>query len=133
SIALPAVNVYGARSEIVRSVAIPLTPGLSFVDTERATVTVTIAEITSTLRITTAVMVDGLGAGLDATLEPGNVTIVVEGPLPVLNALASGEIRASIDLAGRGAGVYSVAVEVTVPDGVTVVSVQPADVTVTIR
>lgn len=133
SIALPAVNVNGARSEIVRSVAIPLPPGLSFVDTERATVTVTIADITSTLRITMAVDVDGLVSGRDATLEPGNVTVVVQGPLPVLNALANGDIRATIDLSGRGAGVHSAPVTVTVPDGVEIVSMQPGEVTVTIR
>lgn len=133
SIALPAVNVNGARSEIVRSVAIPLPPGLSFVDTERATVTVTIAEITSTLRIAMAVDVLGLTPGSDTTLEPGNVTVVVEGPLPVLNALASGDIRATIDVSDRGPGVYSVPVTVTVPDGVEIVSMQPEEVTVTIR
>lgn len=132
SIALPAVNVNASRTDIVRSVAIPLPPGLSFVDTERATVTVSISAITSTLRVTTAIDVLNLNPALQAELEPGNVTLVLEGPLPVLNALLSGDIDATVNLAGRTQGTHTVPLDVVLPEGLIAVSVQPTSVTVTI-
>ncbi|MEX2373933.1 MAG: CdaR family protein, partial [Dehalococcoidia bacterium] len=92
AIALPAVNVNGARSDIARSVAIPIPQGLSFVDTERALITVTIAQIEGSLRTSSAVEFEGLGANLAATLDVDNVVIHLSGPLPVLNALGDGDL-----------------------------------------
>ncbi len=131
AIALPSVNVNAARTDIVRSVAVPLPPGLSFVDRERATVTVSIAPMTGTLRMRLAVTTEGLVGGATALVDPGNIEVVLEGPLPVLNALGTADVRATVDLIGR-VGTVNVPVEVTVPEGVTLVSVQPQSVTVTI-
>lgn len=131
AIALPSVNVNAARTDIVRSVAVPLPPGLSFVDRERATVTVSIAPMTGTLRMRLAVTTEGLVGGATALVDPGNIEVVLEGPLPVLNALGTADVRATVDLIGR-VGAVNVPVEVTVPEGVTLVSVQPQSVTVTI-
>ncbi|GMU41760.1 MAG: hypothetical protein AMXMBFR23_26260 [Chloroflexota bacterium] len=131
AIALPSVNVNAARTDIVRSVAVPLPPGLAFVDRERATVTVSIAPMTGTLRMRLAVTTEGLVGGATALVDPGNIEVVLEGPLPVLNALGTADVRATVDLIGR-VGTVNVPVEVTVPEGVTLVSVQPQSVTVTI-
>lgn len=131
SIALPSVNVNGARTDIVRSVAVPLPPGLAFVDRERATVTVSIAPMTGRLRMRLAVTTEGLAGGSTALVDPGNIEVVLEGALPVLNALGTADVRATADLIGR-VGTVTVPVQVTVPEGVTLVSVQPQSVTVTI-
>ena len=130
AITLPPVNVNGARSDIVRSVAIPLPPGLEFAGNERATVTVTIEPISGALR--TSLAVRGEGLGLRATFEPATVQVLMEGPLPVLNALPPGEPGAFVDLRGLSSGTYDLPVEVRLPDGVELQSVQPETVTVTI-
>jgi len=132
TIDLPAVNVNGARTDIVRSMAIPLPPGLSFVDTERATVTVTVTAIPSTLETTVAVVAGGLGTALDASFDVPNISLVLEGPLPVLNTLTGADLGVVVDVSGRPPGVYTLPVEVSPPDGVEVLSVQPGNVTVTI-
>lgn len=132
SIALPPVNVNGARSDIARSVAIPLPEGLSFVDVERATITVTIEEIEGSLRTMVAVTPENLGANLNAAFLQPNVTVLMSGPLPVLNALVAGDLVVTVDLAGLEAGEHRVPVEVQAPEGVRVESVQPEEVTVTI-
>lgn len=131
SIALPSVNVNAARTDIVRSVAIPLPPGLSFVDRERATVTVSIAPMSGSFRLSLAVATEGLASGASATVTPGNIEVVLEGPLPVLNALGTADVRATVDLIGR-VGTVTVPVSITVPEGVTIASVQPQSVAVTI-
>ena len=132
SIALPSVNMNGARTDIVRSVAIPLPEGLSFVDTERATVTVTVVPAEGSLRTIEVVEVEGLGSGLRATVAPSEVDVVLRGPLPVLNALEAGDLRVLVDAAGRGPGTHDLPLRVEAPEGVTVEPVQPGTATVTI-
>ncbi len=132
AIALPSVNVNGTRTDIVRSVAIPLPEGLGFVDVERATITVSVSAVEGSLRTTAAVVIEGLDANLSAQSTPGAVSVVLSGPLPVLNALTADDLRAVVDGSGRAVGVYNVPLEVTAPEGVTVESVQPANVNVTI-
>jgi YbbR domain-containing protein len=132
TIALPAVNVNGARSDIVRSVAVPLPSGLAFVNVERVTITVTLEPLAGSIGATLLVTEQGLAATQQATFDPQNVRVVLEGPLPLLNALAPGEVTAFVDLAGLPAGVHTRAVEFDAPEGVTIRSVQPESVTVTI-
>lgn len=132
AIALPPVNVNGARTDIVRSVAIPLPTGISFVDTERATITVTIVPADGALQTSETVEVQGLGPGLSVDGGGGVVTLTLRGPLPVLNALEPDDVRVIADASGRGAGQHDLSVNVTAPDGVSVESVQPDVVTVTI-
>lgn len=132
-IRLPAVSVAGARSDVVRSVQIPLPAGISYVDRDRATVTVTITPASGSRRTTLAIEVLNVAPGRVARVQgSGVVDIVLEGPLPVLNAMAAGELRASIDVGGASTGTLTLQVNVRAPDGVTVKSVLPASVAVTI-
>lgn len=131
-IALPVVNVNGARTDIVRSIAVPLPPGLAFVNTERVTVTLTIEPTSGSLRTSVALETAGLSGSLRASASPDAVTVTLEGPLPLLNALLSGDVRAVIDLGGLGVGTHTVPVTVEAPEGITVEAVQPESVTVTI-
>ncbi len=133
SITLPPVNVNGARSDIVRSVAIPLPENLAFVNTERATITVTIEAIVGSTRTTVLPTPLNLESGLQATFDPVNVQVALSGPLPVLNALSSADFAAEVDLNGLGAGTYTLPVRVRVPEGVNADSVQPESVTVTLN
>jgi len=132
AVALAPVNVNGARSDIVRSVAIPLLEGLNFVSTERATVTVTIEAAEGSLRTTVAPVPINLSDTLRATFEPPGVAVELRGPLPVLNALAPGDVVAEVDLAGLAVGTYTLPVHIRAPEGIEAPSVQPESVTVTI-
>jgi YbbR domain-containing protein len=70
--------------------------------------------------------------GLVARVNPGSVTVIVDGPLPKLNALQAGAVRATVDASNLGAGTADVRVDTTAPEGVTVRQVQPATVSVTL-
>lgn len=130
---LPAVSVNGVRSDVVRSVQIPTPEGLSLVDRDRATVTVTVAPATGSLRTRLAVDVTAVGVGrVGRVAGSGSVEVILEGPLPVLNALAPGEVRATVDASGATTGTLTLPVTIRTPEGITVQSVQPATVTVTI-
>lgn len=132
SIALAPVNVNGARSDIVRSVAIPVPDELQFVNVERATITVTLEAVNGSIQTSLAPVPVGLGDGLQASFDPGGVEVDLTGPLPVLNALNPTEFAAEVDLAGLLPGTYTLPVRMRVPEGVTADAVQPESVTVTI-
>jgi hypothetical protein len=53
--------------------------------------------------------------------------------MPTLSSLPPEQVLASVDTAGRGPGIYTLDVVVRAPAGVTVQTVQPSRVTVTIR
>lgn len=132
SLALPAVNVAGARADIARSLAIPLPPGVSLVDSQRATVTVNIAVVNGSQRATFAVQALNVPRGLVAQLARPNVEVVLSGPQPALNALLTGDVKVTVDIGARGAGAYTLPVVVSAPAGIVVQSVQPETVNVTI-
>ena len=132
AIPLAPVNVNGARSDIVRSVAIPLPEDLQFVSTERATITVTIEAVEGSTRTSTFPVAVNLGDGLQASFDPATIQVELTGPLPVLNALPPGEFAAEVDLAGLSPGTHTLPVRMRLPEGVTSTSVQPESVTVTI-
>lgn len=132
AISLAPVNVNGARSDIVRSVAIPLPEDLQFANTERATVTVTIEPVDGATRTSTFPVPVNLGEGLQASFDPSTIEVELTGPLPVLNALPPGEFAAEVDLAGLSPGTHTLPVRMRLPEGVSTTSVQPESVTVTI-
>jgi hypothetical protein len=53
--------------------------------------------------------------------------------VPTLAGLSAASVVAAVDVTGRGPGTYTLPVGVTAPGGTTLESVQPQQVTVTIR
>jgi YbbR domain-containing protein len=78
------------------------------------------------------VEVVGLSPGLQAQLSPSTVDVILAGPLAVLNSLEPFNVHIRIDLTGRIAGTYQLTPIVIVPEGVTVQSILPGTVEVTI-
>ena len=96
-------------------------------------VTVTVQPLTGTRVFNTAIVVTGLAANLTADLDQTNVGVLLSGPVPTLASLPPEQVVASVDVTGRGPGTYMLDVAIRVPSGISVQTVQPARVTVTIR
>lgn len=128
---LPSVNISGARSDVARSVAIPLPSGVDFVGRDRATISVEIEPIRGRVRTAAALVAEGLPDDRSITFGEQNVTMVLEGSLPELNVII-GNIEAVVDVSDLGVGTFEVPVSIPLPDGVEIVSMQPESVTVTI-
>jgi YbbR domain-containing protein len=74
-----------------------------------------------------------LSAGQSAQISPSAVTVTVSGSGEAMAVLQANQIRAIVNLSGLASGSdLRRSVEVAVPPGVAVVSVDPADVTVTV-
>jgi len=126
-IVLPPVDVSGARADIARSVAIPPPPGVTTVAASRATVTVTVAQVSGAQRTTFGIQAQNV-----VRCAPPTIDVVLNGPIPTLNALLPDDVKVTVDVAGRTAGTYTLPIHVQTPEGVTVGFVQATSVEVTI-
>lgn len=77
-------------------------------------------------------VIRGLAPGLTRTISLRLVDLVVTGPLPVLEQLNDANVQVLADLSGLEPGVHSVRLMTVVPEGVTVVSLLPEQIDITI-
>lgn len=132
ALALPPVDVTGRSSGTSTPLRIPLPEGVSTTSELTATVTVAIVPTTGSVRLSVAPELSNVGEGLTATVDTTALVIVVQGPIPALDQLAVGDVHASIDLAGRTAGDYEEVPVIALPEGLSVLSVTPQTVSVTL-
>ena len=131
-IALPAVDVAGARADIARSLAVPLPQGVTAIGSSRATVSITIAQIGGAQRTTFGIQALNVPPGLRARFTSPTVEVVLNGPIPALSALLPEDVKVTVDVAGRTSGTYTLPIRVQVPDGITIGFVQATTAEVTI-
>jgi YbbR domain-containing protein len=115
------------------TVKLSLPTGVTLLKPTDVSVTVTVQPLTGTRVFNTAIVVTGLAASQAAELDQTNVGVLLSGPVPTLASLPPEQVVASVDVAGRTPGTYAIDVAVRVPSGVSVQTLQPARVTVTIR
>ncbi|HEU5287497.1 MAG TPA: CdaR family protein, partial [Candidatus Limnocylindria bacterium] len=127
------VDVTGFTASRTIRAALALPDGVSLMEPTDATVTVTVVPLAGTRPFYVAIQILNLATGTSAETDPGSVTVTLSGPQPALAGMATGQVVATVDAAGRAAGTYTVEVAVQVPSGTTAQSVQPARVTLTIR
>jgi YbbR domain-containing protein len=128
------IDVTGLNGNNSFRVPLLLPNGVTLLQPTDATVGVTVIPLAGTRPFPlVAVQVINLGTGLAAETDPTTVSAVVTGPVPALAALGPGDVTATVDAAGRGVGSFPADVVLKVPAGVTVSSLQPIRVTLTMR
>lgn len=78
------------------------------------------------------VKVDVLGSGLIARTIPDNVSITLQGHLPILRSIRKDGLRAFVQTQDLPAGVYELAIQVQIPQNTTLVETIPEFATVTL-
>ncbi len=133
SLSLGQVLLDGARANlsVARSPSLP--PGVSALSGEEVDIIVSIAPIRGSVAVPIVPRLVGIPSGLKGSLGQLVITVVVEGDLPVLNALDPGDILAEVDASGRRPGVSLVTVVVEAPPGVRVSEVRPRQLELTLR
>jgi YbbR domain-containing protein len=115
------------------SVGLAVPEGVTLLRPTDITVTVTVQPLAGTRAFSSAIVVTGLLANQTGELDVTSVSVLAAGPVPTLANMPPTEVVASVDAAGRGPGTYIVDVAVRVPAGVSVQTIQPTRVTLTIR
>ena len=127
------IDVGDLNATRTQTVGLAVPEGVTLLRSTDVTVTVTVQALTGTRAYSTAVLVSNLAANLTADLDITNVGVLVAGPVPTLAGLPPEQVVATVDASGRGPGSYTLDVAVRVPTGVSVQTIQPVRVTVTIR
>jgi YbbR domain-containing protein len=127
------IDLTGKVADFESLVDLTLPAGISVVGDSKVLVQVSIATIESSLAISLPVEVIGLAPGLVASPSPAVVDVILSGPVPLLNALASTDVRVVVDLTGYDVGIYQFTPQVNIlPERVKEVSILPATVDITI-
>jgi YbbR domain-containing protein len=128
-----AISLASATATIQRRALIDLPEGFSAVNEPSVLVEVTIEPILSSITLSRQVEIVGLASGLFAQAAPDVVSVILDGPLPVLESLAPEDVRVVLDLLGQTVGVHQVEPEIIVlPEGVTVRTLLPDSIEVAI-
>jgi YbbR domain-containing protein len=126
------IDLEGATEDIRARLALNLPEPLSVIGLQNIAVQIEISPIMGSRDLRLEPVVRGLDLGLTRTVPIETADLVVSGPLPVLDTLDGGSIQVILDLSGLEAGVHSVPLQAVVPEGVTVVSLLPAAVEITL-
>ncbi|MHB8758279.1 MAG: CdaR family protein, partial [Bacillota bacterium] len=134
SVTFEPFSVAGAKGIVSHDAEIILPPGATMAEPRTVRVTVDIEEDGADKTISGIPMsIGGLASGLTGRLSPTTLSVTVRGPKTQLAGLAAKDIAASVNATGLKAGTYNLVPDVTVPNGFTVVTKDPATVTVTIK
>jgi len=127
------VSLRNVTGDFERRVSLDLPEGVSIVGEQSVLVRVSIKPIETSITITREVEVEGLEDGLYAIAAPQTVSLILTGPLPVLDGLQPRDVRVVADLLGLAQGTHQIELEVIValPD-VNVQSILPDAIEVTI-
>jgi YbbR domain-containing protein len=128
------VSVAGARDRVTQTVAIGvLDPSLRLKNARSATVTVQIvpAPLERTVR-SRPVHLRGLASTLEAQATPAVVDVGVRASREAFGRIEPDNIVAFIDVAGLGAGIYTLTVHADSPPDVGILHIEPASVQVRI-
>jgi YbbR domain-containing protein len=129
-----AVSVNGVTQTVVQEVGLDLPEGVQPAAGSDSTVrvTVTIQPLAGTRSFDAGIVPSGIQAGLDYRLSTTHAIALVGGPIADLDRLESAEFELMAPVGGLGPGTHEVTLTATLPVGLTLVSVEPAIVTVTI-
>ncbi|MCH7836905.1 MAG: hypothetical protein IIC26_00200 [Chloroflexi bacterium] len=125
------VSIEGTTASVVRAATLQLPEGAS-IDQTIVTVRVTIEAARGQFSFDVVPQMTNLGAGLNASITPPTVRVVLEGAVPDLRAMGVNAILADIDLDGLGAGDHVVPVRVQAPPDTVLISISPPEVSVTL-
>lgn len=129
-----AISVEGASQPITLEARVLLPPGAELAEPDRVRVTVSIIEerVTKTLD-DVAVAVWNLPSNFKAEVNPGRVTLTLEGPRSVMAAVRADELGIHVDVENLGPGLHRLQVRLALPEGMSLVSIQPQEVQVLIE
>ena len=109
--------------------------GLYVISHPRSVVTASlnIEVIQSGLNLEVAPVIHGLSEAMTASVEIEQVVLILSGPLALMDGLKIDDVQVFLDVTGLAPGEYAIIPDVTVPNGVTIESLIPEAISVTIE
>lgn len=134
------VSIENTTDDVVNRVPLILPPGFSIETDEDANqeqsrsvlVTVEISAFTGGLSVQRGIVAQGVNQDLNYVINPNEVEILVRGPIPLLQNLGESDITVLIDLFSLDAGVHRLEPSIITSDQLTVGSIIPDIIEVTL-
>jgi YbbR domain-containing protein len=103
------LNLNGASQDIDLRLTLVLPQGVTPVGDQTVRVQVGVATIEGSLSLgDVPIEVLGLAPGMEATISPATLDVILTGPLPMLDKLTLKDVRFLVDLTGLPAGTHQV-------------------------
>jgi YbbR domain-containing protein len=131
-ISTEAIALTGATGDISVKVALDLPAGVEAPDVTTITVTIHLTSPAATRSVSIGVVPQGASPDLVYTLSTPSVTVTIGGASAALDAFDTSTLVGVVSVGDLAPGTYTLTVAVTVPPGIKVVAVNPAQVTVTV-
>src|SRR5262249_36509005 len=106
------IDLSEAKASFLRRAGFVLPPGVTpFSATQSVLISIGVSPITGGQTVQRRVSTRGLERGLQATIAPETVDVILSGPLPILQTLRLDDVQVFLDLANasKGAGKYQIA------------------------
>ena len=128
------ISLAGTNATLQAAGTLVLPDGARLADPAAAepTITVQIREVVAQRTLLLGLVCSGAPAGSACLPRTEQISVTVLGTVTNLNALDVADLNAVLDVAGLGPGDHLVQPELTLPSGVTLVTMSPISVTVTI-
>jgi YbbR domain-containing protein len=126
------VSIAGATTDVVADVGLNLPPGVSALGVTSVRVTVSISPQLGTRSFQAGVALVNADPATRYDLGTGQIIVTLGGPLAVLNALDGSTLVANVDVDGLGPGTQIVFPEVSPPPGLSVDTLSPQEVSLTV-
>jgi YbbR domain-containing protein len=126
------ISVATSTGTIDSNFPLDLPSGVAAVGVDTVHVTVQIQAVKSSRTYEAALVLAGQQPDLDYSLSPGSVLVTLGGPVADLNRIDPAQFTITVDVAGLEPGTHQVPVVPNVQAGISVISVDPNTVTVTV-
>ena len=120
------VNLTGARDDIEQTVGVLLPEGIFLAGNQSVIVQIQVAPIETTINVRRPIEIEDLTPGLYAQSSPVTASVILKGPLPVLDKLLYEDVRVVVSVEGLAPGAYQIAPQVVIlPEGVVLQTLLP--------
>jgi len=126
-----AISIAGATGDVSAKVNLDLPSGVTS-DTGTIAVVIHLQSPASTRSVSVGVVPDGARADRVYTLSTPSVIVTLGGATAALNAFDTSTLTATASVGTLDVGTYTVNLSITVPPGIKVVAISPAQITVTV-
>jgi len=120
------LNLTGAQDDLEQTVGVQLPEGIYLAGNQSVVVLVQVAAIETTINVTRPVEIEGLAEGVYAQSSPVAASVILKGPLPVLNKLLYEDVRVVVNVERLALGSYQLTPQVIIlPEGVVLQTLLP--------
>jgi YbbR domain-containing protein len=128
------LDLTGTDEDLITQLALALPQGVIVIgEKQNVDVTIGIAPIETSILLNVPVETIGLATDYTAELSPQSVSVILSGPLSILQSLSAGDVRFFVDLSGLLAGTHLLEPQVEIlPEDVQLLATTPSSIEVTI-